>query len=94
MYFEVGLGADVTLAEVKDDEGMVTASTKFGADYIYSSEQMVASDVKVTLRHRRAGGSARHGPHLGSVRHQQRHRTAAPDLTPRTTQMDMLVKAP
>ena len=49
MYFEVGLGADVTLAEVKDDEGMVTASTKFGADYIYSSAQMVASDVKVTL---------------------------------------------
>ena len=49
MYFEVGLGADVTLAEVKDDEGMVTASTMFGADYIYSSEQMVASDVKVTL---------------------------------------------
>ena len=49
MYFEVGLGADVTLAEVKDDEGMVTASTKFGADYIYSSEQMVASDMKVTL---------------------------------------------
>ena len=49
MYFEVGLGADVTLAEVKDDEGMVTASTTFGADYIYSSEQTVASDVKVTL---------------------------------------------
>ena len=49
MYFEVGLGAAVTLAEVMDAEGMVTASTKFGADYIYSSEQMVASDVKVTL---------------------------------------------
>ena len=49
MYFEVGLGANVTLAEIKDDEGMVTASTKFGADYIYSSEQMVASDVKVSL---------------------------------------------
>ena len=55
MYFEVGLGADVTLAEVKDAEGMVTASTKFGADYIYSSEQTVASDVEgVAQGYRRA----------------------------------------
>jgi len=49
MYFEVGLGADVTLAEIKDAEGMVTASTKFKTNYIYSSKQEVASDVKVSL---------------------------------------------
>ena len=49
MYFEVGLGVDVTLNEIEDAEGMVTSSTMLGAKYIYSSEQDVASDVKVTL---------------------------------------------
>ena len=39
MLFEVGLGVDVTL----------TANTMFGADYIYSSKQNVASDVEVVL---------------------------------------------
>lgn len=43
MRFEVGIGADVKLTEMED------SSTTFGAKYIYSSEQMVASDVKVTL---------------------------------------------
>ena len=39
----------MTLVEIKDADGMVTASTTFGANYIYSSEQTVASDVKVAL---------------------------------------------
>ena len=39
LLFEVGLGVDVSL----------TANTMFGADYIYSSKQSVASDVEVVL---------------------------------------------
>ena len=39
IYFEVGVGADMTL----------TANTMFGAKYLYSSEQDVASDVEVVL---------------------------------------------
>ena len=39
LNFEVGLGADVTL----------TANTMFGAKYLYSSVQSVASDVEVML---------------------------------------------
>ena len=37
--YEVGLGADV----------MLTANTEFGADYLYSSKQNVASDVEVVV---------------------------------------------
>ena len=39
MEFEVGIGADMTLTE----------HTMFGAKYLYSSVQLVASDVEVSL---------------------------------------------
>ena len=39
MKFEVGIGADMTLTE----------NTMFGAKYLYSSVQLVASDVEVSL---------------------------------------------
>ena len=50
MQFEVGVGADVKLAEIMDADGMVVSSTMFGADYIYSSVQKVASDVEVIFK--------------------------------------------
>ena len=50
MYFEAGVGADMKLAEIMDADGMVVSSTMFGAKYIYSSKQRVASDVEVTLK--------------------------------------------